>query len=77
MILMTTESGQRNGRARRLAGSPAVASAANRGIGSWRPTFATCGDAPNATVFTGEVDLMAAHLMATKPPARHLVTRST
>jgi hypothetical protein len=77
MIVMTTESGHLSGRARRLAGSPAVAPAANRGIGSWRPTYAACSDLPNATVFAGEVGLTAAHLMATKPPARHLVTRST
>jgi hypothetical protein len=93
MILMTTESGQQLGRARRHARSLAAPTAAPDAIGSWRPVPAvrpvdrrasvvvvlpTCGYAPNATISTGNAGgFMGAHLMATKPPARHLVKRST
>jgi hypothetical protein len=94
MILMTTESGQHVGRARRHARSLAAPTAAPRrdAIGSWRPVPAvrvdrrttgvvvlpTPGYAHNATTSTGNAGgFMGAHLMATKPPARHLVKRST
>jgi len=93
MTLMTTESGQQLGRARRHAHALAVPTAAPDAIDSWRPVPAvrpvdprtsgvvvlpTCGYAPNATISTGNAGgFMGAHLMATKPPTRHLVKRST